>query len=60
MGGLSISPVIGRALASLIREGSCEFDLGQFSIERLRGRTADNVELRAACRRAYARKYTKA
>lgn len=60
VGGLSISPVIGRALADLIMDGSCEPDLTPFSIERFRGRFDDAAELKTACRRAYARKYTKA
>lgn len=60
VGGLSIAPVIGRALADLILDGSCELDLGEFSIERFRGRTDDAADLKTACRRAYARKYTKA
>jgi glycine/D-amino acid oxidase-like deaminating enzyme len=60
VGGLSISPAIGRALADLILDGSCEPDLAPFSIERFRGRFLDSTELRAACRAAYSRKYTKA
>ncbi len=60
VGGLSISPVVGRSLADLILDGSCEFDLREFSIERFRDRTDDTAELKAACCRAYARKYTKA
>jgi 4-methylaminobutanoate oxidase (formaldehyde-forming) len=60
VGGLSISPVIGRALAELILDGSSEPDLTAFSVERFRGRFDDTAALRAACRRAYARKYTKA
>jgi len=60
VGGLSISPAIGRALADLVLDGSCEPDLAPFSIERFRGRFLDSTELRAACRAAYSRKYTKA
>lgn len=60
VGGLSISPVIGRALAELILDGSSEPDLTPFSIERFRGRFDDDAALQAACRRAYARKYTQA
>jgi len=60
VGGLSISPVIGRALADLILDGSTGYDLTPFSIERFRGRFDDAAELGAACRRASARKYTKA
>jgi glycine/D-amino acid oxidase-like deaminating enzyme len=60
VGGLSISPAIGRALADVIVDGRCEPDLAVFSVERFRGRFDDEGELRAACRAAYARKYTKA
>jgi glycine/D-amino acid oxidase-like deaminating enzyme len=60
VGGLSISASVGRALADLIVDGSSDPDLGAMSIERFRGRQLDPVALRAACARAYARKYTKA
>jgi glycine/D-amino acid oxidase-like deaminating enzyme len=57
--GLSISPAIGRALADLIMDGSCEPDLTPLSIERFRGQSYNDTVLRAACRQVYARKYTK-
>src|SRR5438552_5782003 len=60
VGGLSLSASVGRALADLIAEGSCQPDLTPFSIERFRGRDLDPAALRDACARAYARKYTKA
>jgi 4-methylaminobutanoate oxidase (formaldehyde-forming) len=60
VGGLSISASVGRVLADLIVDGSSKPDLGHMSIERFRGRDLDEAALRAACVRAYARKYTKA
>jgi glycine/D-amino acid oxidase-like deaminating enzyme len=60
VGGLSISASVGRVLADLIVDGSSNPDLGHMSIERFRGRHFDDDALRAACVRAYARKYTKA
>src|SRR5262249_43253250 len=60
VGGLSISASVGRALADLIVDGSSDPDLAAMSIERFRGRQLDPAALRAACVRAYARKYTKA
>lgn len=60
VGGLSISASVGRVLADLIVDGSSKPDLGHMSIERFRGRDFDEATLRAACVRAYARKYTKA
>ena len=60
VGGLSISASVGRVLADLIVDGSSQPDLGRMSVERFRGRDLDEAALRAACVRAYARKYTKA
>jgi len=60
VGGLSISASVGRALADLIVDGSSRPDLGRMSIERFRGKDLDSAALRAACVRAYARKYTRA
>jgi glycine/D-amino acid oxidase-like deaminating enzyme len=60
VGGLSISASVGRVLADLIVDGSSKPDLGHMSVERFRGRDLDEAALRAACVRAYARKYTKA
>jgi 4-methylaminobutanoate oxidase (formaldehyde-forming) len=60
VGGLSISASVGRVLADLIVDGSSQPDLGHMSVERFRGREWDEAALRAACVRAYARKYTKA
>ena len=60
VGGLSISASVGRVLADLIIDGASQPDLGRMSVERFRGRDLDEAALRAACVRAYARKYTKA
>jgi glycine/D-amino acid oxidase-like deaminating enzyme len=60
VGGLSISASVGRVLADLIVDGASQPDLGRMSVERFRGRDLDEAALRAACVRAYARKYTKA
>jgi glycine/D-amino acid oxidase-like deaminating enzyme len=60
VGGLSISASVGRVLADLIVDGVSQPDLGRMSVERFRGRDLDEAALRAACARAYARKYTKA
>jgi 4-methylaminobutanoate oxidase (formaldehyde-forming) len=60
VGGLSISASVGRVLADFIVDGASQPDLGRMSVERFRGRDLDEAALRAACARAYARKYTKA
>jgi glycine/D-amino acid oxidase-like deaminating enzyme len=60
VGGLSLSPAAGRALADLIVDGRCDPDLTPLSVERFRGWTeADGAALRAACVERYARKYMK-
>lgn len=59
VGGLSLSPAAGRALADLILDGRSEPDLAPLSVERFRGRYEDPSELRAACIDRYARKYVK-
>ena len=59
VGGLSISPALGRALADLILDGRSEPDLGPYYVERFGERYSDPAELQAACRDAYARKYLK-
>ena len=58
VGGLSLSPAAGRALADLILDGKSDPDLGPLSVERFRGRCASAAELTAACVAQYARKYT--
>jgi 4-methylaminobutanoate oxidase (formaldehyde-forming) len=59
VGGLSLSPASGRALADLILDGKSEPDLGALSVERFRGWTERPAELTAECVRRYGRKYMK-
>jgi glycine/D-amino acid oxidase-like deaminating enzyme len=60
VGGLSLSPAAGRALADLIVDGRSEGDLGPLSVERFRAwAQADEAALRQACVERYARKYMK-
>jgi glycine/D-amino acid oxidase-like deaminating enzyme len=60
VGGLSLSPAGGRALADLIVDGRSDPDLAPLSVERFRGSTAaDEAALRAVCVERYARKYMK-
>jgi 4-methylaminobutanoate oxidase (formaldehyde-forming) len=58
VGGLSLSPAAGRALADLILDGKSDPDLAPLSVERFRGRHEDPRELESACVAQYARKYT--
>ncbi len=59
VGGLSLSPAAGRALADLILDGKSDPDLGPLSVERFSGRWESAAELEAACVRQYARRYTR-
>jgi glycine/D-amino acid oxidase-like deaminating enzyme len=59
VGGLSLSPAAGRALADLIVDGKSEPDLTSLSVERFRGWEARAADLRVACIERYARKYMK-
>ena len=59
VGGLSLAPAAGRALADLILDGRSDPDLTPLSVERFRDRYADPADLQAACLDQYARKYTK-
>ena len=58
MGGLSLSPAAGRALADLILDGQSDPDLGPLSVERFHGRFGDPRDLEATCVAQYARRYT--
>lgn len=58
VGGLSLSPAAGRALADLIVDGSCEPDLAPLGVERFRAWT-DPARIEAASVHHYARKYLK-
>jgi glycine/D-amino acid oxidase-like deaminating enzyme len=59
VGGLSLSPAAGRALADLIVDGASEPDLAPLSVERFRGRYDDPAALAADCVAQYARRYTR-
>jgi len=59
VGGLSLSPASGRALADLILEGKSEPDLASLSVERFRGWAERPAELTAKCLERYRRKYMK-
>lgn len=60
VGGLSLSPAAGRALADLIVDGRSDPDLTPLSAERFRRWTeADEAALRTVCVERYARKYMK-
>jgi glycine/D-amino acid oxidase-like deaminating enzyme len=58
VGGLSLSPAAGRALADLILDGSSDPDLTPLSMERFRG-WDDPAAVEAASVDRYARKYLK-
>ncbi len=58
VGGLSLSPAAGRALADLILDGASDPDLAPLSVERFKGCYENPSELRSACVGQYARKYT--
>jgi glycine/D-amino acid oxidase-like deaminating enzyme len=57
VGGLSLSPAAGRALADLIVDGSSEPDLAAWAVERFRD--LDDAAVEAASLHHYARKYLK-
>jgi len=59
VGGLSLSPAAGRALADLILDGRSEPDLSPLSVERFRAFANDPAALTAAGVDHYARKYMK-
>jgi 4-methylaminobutanoate oxidase (formaldehyde-forming) len=59
VGGLSISPALGRALVDLILDGRTEPDLRPYYVERFADAYRRPDELAAACRYAYARRYMK-
>jgi glycine/D-amino acid oxidase-like deaminating enzyme len=58
VGGLSLSPAAGRALADLIVDGKSDPDLAPLSVERFAGADRDPAALEAACVAQYARRYT--
>jgi glycine/D-amino acid oxidase-like deaminating enzyme len=58
VGGLSLSPAAGRALADLVVDGKSDPDLGPLSVERFAGGFRDPLTLESACVAQYARRYT--
>jgi glycine/D-amino acid oxidase-like deaminating enzyme len=57
VGGLSVSPALGEAMAEWIVDGAPKLDLSDISTARFAGRTIDETELRERCRHAYATHY---
>jgi glycine/D-amino acid oxidase-like deaminating enzyme len=57
VGGLSVSPALGEALAEWILDGAPALDLSEVSTARFAGDTLDEAELRERCRWAYATHY---
>lgn len=58
VGGLSLSPAAGRALADLIVDGKSDPDLAPVSVERFGNAHRDPAALESACVAQYARRYT--
>ena len=56
VGGLSVSPALGEAIAEWIADGAPALDLSEISPARF-GRGLDEAELRERCRHAYATHY---
>jgi len=57
VGGLSVSPALGEAMAEWILDGAPSLDLSEISTARFVGRDIDETALREQCRRAYATHY---
>ena len=57
VGGLSISPALGEAMAEWVVDGAPALDLSEISSARFAGRDLDETELRERCRHAYATHY---
>ena len=57
VGGLSVSPALGEAIAEWIVDGAPALDLSDVSPARFAGRDVDEAELRKRCRRTYATHY---
>ena len=57
VGGLSVSPSLGEAMAQWILDGAPALDLADISTARFAGRDLDETELRERCRHAYATHY---
>jgi glycine/D-amino acid oxidase-like deaminating enzyme len=57
VGGLSVAPALGEAIAEWILDGRPSLDLAEISPARFAGLLTDEIELRERCRRAYATHY---
>jgi glycine/D-amino acid oxidase-like deaminating enzyme len=57
VGGLSVAPALGEAMAEWIVNGAPALDLSEVSTARFAGRDLDEAALRARCRQAYATHY---
>jgi len=57
VGGLSVSPALGEAMAEWILDGAPALDLADVSTGRFAGHDLDEAALRARCREAYAAHY---
>jgi glycine/D-amino acid oxidase-like deaminating enzyme len=57
VGGLSVSPALGEAIAQWILDGAPALDLSEISTARFAPYLPDETELRERCRRAYATHY---
>ena len=57
VGGLSVSPALGEAMAEWILDGAPTLDLSEISPARFAGRDLSEAALRGGCRRAYATHY---
>ena len=57
VGGLSVSPALGEAMAEWIVDGAPRLDLADISVARFAGHELDETALRERCRHAYATHY---
>ena len=57
VGGLSVSPALGEAMAEWILDGAPALDLSEVSPARFAGSDLDEADLRERCRHAYATHY---
>jgi glycine/D-amino acid oxidase-like deaminating enzyme len=57
VGGLSVSPALGEAMAEWVLDGATTLDLAEISPARFAGREPDEATLRERCRHAYATHY---
>jgi glycine/D-amino acid oxidase-like deaminating enzyme len=57
VGGLSVAPALGEAMAEWILDGAPALDLSDVSTARFAGSDLDEVTLRERCRQAYATHY---